>query len=198
MKQNLKINAEISIDLLLIAYSDDAIIITDPQGIIIWANSSFERISEFSSNMVSGQPITFLCGTFTDREVIDQIHHSLRAGHSFVGDVLQYRRSGNPFWISLSLTPVRYEDAVTHFVAVLRDITARKEIERQIARLQAQLSGIKYLEGWITQCAWDKTVKDKKGNFISLENFIEYYTDARFTHGISPEAHARVKKKKKS
>ncbi len=198
MKPNLKINAEISIDLSLIAYSDDAIIITDTQGKIIWANPSFERISEFSSNMVSGQPVTFLCGTFTDREVIDQIHHSIREGRSFAGDVLQYRRSGNPFWISLSLTPVQHEGAVTHFVAVLRDITARKEIERQIARLQAQLSGMKYLEGWITQCAWDKTVKDKKGNFIPLEDFIEYYTDARFTHGISPQARKRIKRAKKS
>lgn len=197
MKQNLKLNAEISIDLSLIVHSDDAIVITDSRGTILWANPSFERISEFNLSESVGKPLLFLSGTFTDREVIERIRQSFTDGRSFSGDVLNYRRSGEPFWVSLNLTPI-YNDnhTVSHFVGVMRDITSRKEIERQIARLQAQLSGIKYLEGWIVQCAWDKTVKDKQGNFINLEAFIERYTDARFTHGISPEAYKRVRKKK--
>ncbi len=199
MKQNLKLNTEISIDLSLIAHSDDGIAITDSKGTILWINPSFERISGFSLDEAVGQPILFLTGTFTDREVIASIYQCLREGKSFNGDILQYRKNDKPFWVSLSLTPVcNDKHIITHFTAIMRDITARKEVERQIARLHAQLSGIKYLEGWIVQCAWDKTVKDKHGNFINLETFIEQYTDARFTHGISPEARERVKKKKKS
>ncbi|MFQ3599139.1 MAG: PAS domain S-box protein [Chloroherpetonaceae bacterium] len=198
MKQNLKLNAEISIDLSLIAHSDDGIVITDSKGVILWVNPSFERISEFSLSEAVGKSLLFLCGTFTDREVIERIHQSFTEGRSFSGDVLNYRRSGESFWISLNLTPVRNDTDITHFIGVMRDITARKDVERQIVRLQAQLSSMKYLEGWIVQCAWDKTVKDKKGNFINLETFIERYTDARFTHGISPNAREREKKKKKS
>ncbi len=198
MKQNLKLNAEISIDLSLIAHCDDGIIITDSKGTILWANPSFERISEYHLEEIVGKHLLFLSGTFTDREMIDTIRQSLNEGKPFSGDILQYRKSDEPFWVSLNLTPIRNEQSsISHFVSVMRDITARKEVERQIARLQAQLSGMKYLEGWIVQCAWDKTVKDKKGNFINLETFIERYTDARFTHGISPEARERVKKKKK-
>lgn len=199
MKQNLKLNNEISIDLSLIAHSGDGILITDSKGKILWANPSFERLTEFSLGEAVSKPLLFLSGTFTDRELIEQINCSFVDGKSFSGDVLAYRKCGEPLWISLNLTPIRNEQhAVTHFVGVMRDITARKEVERQIARLQAQLSGMKYLEGWIIQCAWDKTVKDKKGNFIDLETFIERYTDARFTHGISPEARDRVRKGKKS
>ncbi len=198
MKQNLKLSNEVSVDLSLIAHSNDGIVITDSQGAILWANPSFERMSEFSLSEAVGKHFLFLSGTFTDREVIEQIYQSFAERRPFSGDMLAYRKSGQSFWISLNLTPVCYEKhTVTHFVGVLRDITARKEIERQIARLQAQLSGIKYLEGWIVQCAWNRTVKDKHGKFINLETFIERYTDARFTHGISPEAREQVKKKKK-
>lgn len=197
MKQTLKLNAEISIDLSLIVHSENAIIITDSRGNILWVNSSFERLSGYSLSEAAGKSYLFLSGTFTDREIIEEIRQCFAEGKSFSGDVLNYRRNDEPFWVSLSLTPVRNDKHIaTHFVGVMHDITARKEIERQIARLQIQLSGMKYLEGWIVQCAWDKTVKDKKGNYIDLETFIERYTDARFTHGISPEARERVKKKK--
>jgi PAS domain S-box-containing protein len=198
MKQNLSLNTEISIDFSLIAHSDDAIVITDSRGAILWVNPSFERLSEFSLSESVGKSLLFLCGTFTDKEIMERIHQSFEEGLSFKGDVLNYRRSGEPFWISLNLTPVRNDKyTTTHFIGVMRDITHRKEVEREIARLQAQLSGMKYMEGWIVRCAWDKTVKDKKGNYIDLETFIERYTDARFTHGISPDARERIKKKKK-
>lgn len=198
MKQNLRLNNEISIDFSLIAHSDDAIVITDSHGAILWVNPSFERLSEFNLSESVGKPLLFLSGTFTDKEIIEQIHQSFEKGLSFKGDVLNYRKSGEPFWISLNLTPVpNAEYTTTHFIGVMRDITARKEVEREIARLQAQLSGIKYIEGWIVRCAWDKTVKDKKGNYIDLEIFIERYTNARFTHGLSPDAKERIKKKKK-
>ncbi|MGQ9806563.1 MAG: PAS domain-containing protein [Chlorobiales bacterium] len=198
MKQNLKLNAEISIDLSLIAHSENAIIVTDSRGALLWTNPSFERLSGYSLSEAAGSSYLFLTGTFTDKEIIEEIRQCFAEGKSFSGDVLNYRRSGEPFWVSLNLTPVRNDKyTTTHFIGVMRDITARKEVEREITRLQAKLSGMKYLEGWIVQCAWDKTVKDKQGNFINLETFIERYTDARFTHGISPEARERVKKKKK-
>ncbi len=197
MKQNLKLNTEISIDLSLIAHSSDSIVITDSKSNILWVNPSFERLTEYSFEQVSGKSLFFLFGTFTDKEVIDRIRDAVQNGVSSNEDILLYRKCNDPFWVSLNLTPVRDEkNFFPHFIAVMRDITARKEVERQIARLQAQLAGIKYLDGWIVQCAWDKTVKDKHGNFINLEAFIERYTDARFSHGISPEARERVKKKK--
>ncbi len=197
MKQNLKLNTEISIDLSLIAHSSDSIVITDSKSNILWVNPSFERLTEYSFEQLSEKSLFSLFGTFTDKEAIDRIRDTVQNGASSNEDILLYRKSDEPFWVSLNLTPVRDEkNFFSHFIAVMRDITARKEVERQIARLQAQLAGIKYLDGWIVQCAWDKTVKDKHGNFINLEAFIERYTDARFSHGISPEARERVKKKK--
>jgi PAS domain S-box-containing protein len=197
MKQHLKLNTEISIDLSLIAHSSDSIVITDSKANILWVNPSFEHLTSYSFEQAFQKPLFFLFGTFTDKEAIDRIQEAVQRGVSSNEEILLYRKSDEPFWVSLNLTPVRNEKHVfSHFIGVMRDITARKEVERQVARLQAQLAGMKYLDGWIVQCAWDKTVRDKKGQFISLEKFVERYTDARFSHGISPEARERVKKKK--
>jgi len=199
MKQHLKLGTGISIDLSLIARSNDSIVITDSKANALWVNPSFERLTEYPSEQMFGKSLFLLFGTFTDKEAIDRIREAVQNGVSSDEEILLYRKSGKPFWVSLNLTPVCDEkNTISHFIAVMRDITARKEAERQVARLQAHLAGMKYLEGWIVQCAWDKTVKDKKGNFIDLETFIERYTDARFTHGISPDARERVKKTKKS
>ncbi len=195
MKHHLKINTSVSIDLSLITHLSDGIAITDAKANLLWVNSSFEHLTEYSLEQVFGKPLFFLFGTFTDKETIDCIRESVQNAVSLYVEVLLYRKSGTPFWVSLNLTPVS-EQGSSRFIVLMRDVTERKEIERQIARLQMKLANMKYLDGWITQCAWDRTVKDKNGNFISLEQFIERYTDARFTHGISPEASERIKKKK--
>ena len=199
MKQNLNLNTGISIDLSLIAHSSDSIVITDSKANILWVNPSFEHLTSYSFEQAFQKPLFFLFGTFTDKEAIDRIREAVKKGISSNEEILLYGKSDKSFWVSLNLTPVRDEKNIfSHYIAVMRDITSRKELERQIARLQAHLAGMKYLDGWIVQCAWDKTVRDKKGQFISLEKFVERYTDARFTHGISPEARDRVKNKKKS
>ncbi|MCS6989930.1 MAG: PAS domain-containing protein [Chloroherpetonaceae bacterium] len=199
MTHRLKLNAEINVDLSLVAHVSEGIFIANRNGVIVWANPSFERISGYALDEAVGKPVDFLRGTFTDKEEIERLRESVQQGSPISSEILNYRKDGKPFWSALTLTPVKNEQGeIAHFVGVMRDVTERKETERQIAKLQAKLAGIKILEGWIMQCAWDKTVKDKKGNYISLEEFVERYTDARFTHGMSPSARERARKKKSS
>lgn len=193
MTYRLKLSADLSLDLSLIAHSVDAIFIADREGLILWANLSFERISGYDLNEAVGRSFDFLNGTFTDKEELDRLRDSVRVGFPVISEILCYRKNGQSFWAALTLTPVKNEkNELTHFVGVMRDITERKEAERQIARLQLKLAGMKYLEGFIVQCAWDKTVRDKNGNFISIEEFIERYSDARISHGVSPNARDRL------
>lgn len=199
MLHRIKQNLEPSLDLSLISCSIDAIFIADSKGLILWVNPSFERISGYALNEAIGKPFDFMSGTFTDKEELDRIRGLIRAGSPVASEILNYDKNGESFWIALTITPVKKEQKeLTRFVGVMRDITERKEAEREIARLQLKLAGMKYLEGFIVQCAWDKTVRDKNGNFISLEEFIERYSDARISHGISPNARDRVRSKKSS
>jgi len=78
----------------------------------------------------------------------------------------------------------------TRVVVVSRDVTERKnaELEREnlIATLQEALSEVKLLSGLLPICAWCKQVRDDKGYYHRIEEYISSHSEAEFTHGICP------------
>ena len=66
---------------------------------------------------------------------------------------------------------------------------ANMEAEREqlIAKLQDALDTIKTLSGLIPICASCKKIRDDKGYWQAVEQYIEQHSDAEFTHGICPE-----------
>lgn len=79
-----------------------------------------------------------------------------------------------------------------------RDITERKqaeqalleasaEREKLITDLQFALEHVKTLEGLIPICAHCKKIRDDKGFWNQVEEYIIRRTDATFTHGICPD-----------
>ena len=69
--------------------------------------------------------------------------------------------------------------------------TARKqseeERERLIGELQEALAKIKSLRGLVPICATCKKIRDDKGYWNQIEDFIRAHSEASFTHGICPE-----------
>ncbi|HOS97912.1 MAG TPA: PAS domain-containing protein [Deltaproteobacteria bacterium] len=76
-------------------------------------------------------------------------------------------------------------------VETLQDITALKEMEEEKERLNAELrealNQIKTLSGLIPICAACKKIRDDKGYWNQLENYLEEHSDAVFSHGLCPE-----------
>jgi len=76
------------------------------------------------------------------------------------------------------------------FEAVARDITARvlmeRERERLIAELQEALATVKVLRGLLPICSGCKMVRDDRGYWQQIENYLRTHTDAEFTHGLCP------------
>jgi hypothetical protein len=56
-----------------------------------------------------------------------------------------------------------------------------------IDKLQAALSEIKTLRGLIPICARCKKIRDDKGYWKQIEEYIQAHTDAQFSHGICPQ-----------
>ncbi len=76
-------------------------------------------------------------------------------------------------------------------IGAILDITERKQAEhekdRLIGRLQAALDKVKVLSGLIPICASCKKIRDDKGFWNQLENYISTHSDAIFSHGICPD-----------
>jgi hypothetical protein len=76
-------------------------------------------------------------------------------------------------------------------VATQRDITMEREIEienqRLINELEKALEKVKLLSGLLPICAKCKQIRDDKGYWNQIENYIRDHSEAEFSHSICPE-----------
>ena len=58
---------------------------------------------------------------------------TLSKGKTFTGELKNYTKDGDPYWLDISITPIFDEDGkVTHFTAIERNITDRKQSEEDL------------------------------------------------------------------
>lgn len=105
---------------------------------IIYVNAAFLRISGYEEDEVLGRDCRILQGPETDPATVAAIRASLAGGRTFSGEILNYRKNGQPFWNDLVVSPIHDEAGrVTHFVGVMRDATARYRAQERIRLLES-------------------------------------------------------------
>ena len=108
--------------------------ITDPSqedNPLVWVNPAFTETTGYSFEEAVGSNCRFLQGEGTDRWVVQQIRRSIEEERPVTTTLLNYRPDGSTFWNELSISPVRDRTgAVTHYVGVQADVTARVEAQQ--------------------------------------------------------------------
>ena len=109
------------------------ILITDPSlpnGPIIYANESFERITGYLISDVFGKSLRFLMGDDTNQAGAEEILKAFKENHPSQAVIRNYRQDGSMFWNEIHVLPFRDEiGTITHHITVMRDITEQKESE---------------------------------------------------------------------
>jgi len=116
--------------------SSQAIMITNAKQEIVYVNPAFCAMTGYSDEEVLGQTPRFLQGPETSEATRVAIREALAANKPVRSEILNYHKNGTPYWLDLSIVPVRDDEAeVTHYVAIQVDITERKQAEHEIARI---------------------------------------------------------------
>jgi len=112
------------------------VMISDHQGGIVWTNDAFTQLSGWELPEITGRkPQEFLHGKETDQVTVAMIRSKVAAGESFQSEILNYRRDGSTFWISLDAQPIADEQGVLQgYLSVQNDISDRKKFEAQLLR----------------------------------------------------------------
>ena len=124
---------------LCISRIKDSILITDASDLhssgphIVFVNQAFEVLTGYNQSEVLGQTPRLLQGPDTDRAALARLHQAVDRGEPISEELLNYAKDGTPYWIEVSLSPVRSNmGEVTHFVAVERDVTARRRSDAEL------------------------------------------------------------------
>lgn len=125
---------------LVAQYTDNAVVITDAAIRIEWVNEAFTRITGYSGEEVVGKrPGVFLHGAETDPSTLAKIRTALREQQSVSAELVNYTKTGQRYWISLTIQPIYDENhELIYFISVEREITKRKQAEQQLQQ-QAQI-----------------------------------------------------------
>ena len=124
---------------LIAARTDNAAVLTDTDGKIVWINEGFTRITGYTFAEVAGKkPGSFLQGPDTDPATVRRISERLSKGEGFSEEILNYGKHGRRYWLAIEVQPI-HDDAgqLTHFMAVESDITARREAEEALKKTNA-------------------------------------------------------------
>lgn len=132
---------EIAMLSIVASSTDNLVMITDAGGRIEWVNRAMVATSEYAADELVGRcPEEMLRGPETDSETLERIRRAIREGVSIRETVLNYSKTGKPYWTSVNLTPIHGKDGkVERFIAVLSDVTTLKRHEQEILRQKDEL-----------------------------------------------------------
>lgn len=164
--------SELSRLALVAERTDNAVVITDRSGVIEWVNDGFTRLTDYSMDEVVGKKHgTFLIGPATDPETVEEMRIGLETGTGYNVEVINYNKSGEPYWIGMELTPVRdAQGELERFIAVERDIT-REVILRQKLVAETELMNA-ILEAIPFQVYWKNDDLEFEGCNTAFANYV--------------------------
>lgn len=98
---------------------------TLPDCPIVFASDAFLDLTEYKREEVLGRNCRFLQGPGTDPETVTQIRDAIKTGLEVTVRILNYTKTGRPFWNMFTLAPMSDADGTTRFfVGVQVDVTA--------------------------------------------------------------------------
>lgn len=175
--------------------ANDAIIQMASDGRIIFWNRAAEKIFGYTWEEVKGKDLHRLIAPDKYRKEFEKRYPLFKesgngAAVNTTLELTALRKDGREFEIELSLSSYQ-EHGKWHAVGIVRDISDRKQIEKEkealIARLKKALDEIKTLKGIVPICASCKKIRDDKGFWNQLEVYIQEHSQAEFSHGICPD-----------
>jgi PAS domain S-box-containing protein len=129
--------------------TQDGILITEAKHLdapgpeLLYVNQAFTRITGYDLTEVLGRTPRLLQGPKTDRSQLDKIRTALQEQKPVQVELLNYRKDGSEFWVELNIVPISNKAGqVTHWVALQREITERKQAEAALIESKQQISKI--------------------------------------------------------
>ncbi len=163
---------------------NDAVLTADPNGMIITANETVEKIFGYTPDELIGQDVTVLMNDYHAQRHGHYVEHYLLTGEDSIfgnsRELSAKRKDGSIFPIELSLSEVDL-DGQKQFVSIIRDITERKQATDHMYRVAyydevTELPNLKSLERDVKELIIEakETGQDLYCCMVDVDNFAQY------------------------
>ena len=116
--------------------SQESLMITDPEGVILRVNKAFSETTGYSTEEIVGQTPRLLKSGRHDAMFYRAMWETLHRTGAWQGEIWDRRKNGEVYPKWLSISAVKGDDGrVTHYVGSHVDITERKASEEKIQHL---------------------------------------------------------------
>ncbi|WP_202634795.1 sensor domain-containing diguanylate cyclase [Rugosibacter aromaticivorans] len=160
--------------------SANAMVITDKDARIQWANPAFSEMTGYLSSDVLGLNLRDLGKSEKqDPAYYQTIWKTILAGNVWHGELVHRHKNGADYDEEMTITPMKdAAENVTHFIAVMSNITERKKSEEQIRTLAfydtlTQLPNRRLLDDRLGRAMIASKRSNRYGAlmFLDLDNF---------------------------
>jgi PAS domain S-box-containing protein len=165
----------------VVVNANDSVVITEAESLtilgprILYANAAFTRMTGYQLEDVVGKTPRILQGAKTDRQVLAKLRQNLEQWQPSVVELLNYRKDGSEFWVEMSTMPVANETGwYTHWVAIQRDITHRKQLEAELLNTLEKEKELSELKSRFVSMT-SHEFRTPLSTILSASELLEYY-----------------------
>jgi diguanylate cyclase (GGDEF)-like protein/PAS domain S-box-containing protein len=147
-----------------VEHSPSIVMITDCSGVIEYVNPKFSAITGWTSQEVIGKTPQLLNSGKTPREVYRIMWDTILSGAEWRGEFRNKKKDGTLYWARCSISSIHDEEGcLTHFVAVMEDVTEYKQLQEELSRLATldPLTGIANRRHFMN-CAIDEIKRSRR------------------------------------
>ncbi|HYM02344.1 MAG TPA: PAS domain S-box protein [Stellaceae bacterium] len=182
----------------VVLHANDAVMITEapaPPGDgarIIYINRAFSVMTGYPADEVLGRTPYFLHGPATDPTAADQLRAALSRWEPLRVEMINYRKDGGEFWAEMDVTPVADANGwYTHWIAVLRDTTARKNAENRLRERELTLRRLAQRQAAILDALpAHVALLDREGRILSVSRSWNEFAAASGIDATMPVGHS--------
>ena len=115
----------------------NGIVIVDREGVILWVNPAFTRITGYPKDEAVGQHTRILNSGIHDQKFYHDLWSTVIAGRVWRGVLCNRRKDGSHYYEEMTITPVMGDHGnVLQFVAIKEDITDKHHLQSQLQQAQ--------------------------------------------------------------
>jgi PAS domain S-box-containing protein len=105
-------------------------VITDPAGIVLYANEQFCQLSQYTREELVGKNTNIVNSGYHSEAFWSDLWQTVRQGRVWQGEVRNKARDGSFFWIDMIINPLLDEQGeIERYLAIRKDITLSKQAE---------------------------------------------------------------------